>query len=99
MLPRPAFLLEPCQHTPKTFEYDQIKTIGSKDVATKPVKRERQNHKLPLSRHFLKPKMSFLVKLSHKIFPLFNRFSTFVKNVNLSKANPEAKFFFLPSPR
>ncbi len=43
-------------------------------------------------------KMSFLVKLSHKIFPLFNRFSTLDKNVNLSKTNPEAKKFFLVSP-
>jgi hypothetical protein len=39
------------------------------------------------------------VKFSHKIFPLFNRFSTFDKNVNLSKANPEAeKILFLSSP-
>ncbi len=41
---------------------------------------------------------SFLVRFSHKIFPLFNRFSTFGKNVNLSKANPEAENFFLVSP-
>ncbi len=51
-----------------------------------------------LARHSLKLKMSFLVKLSHKIFPLFNRFSTFDKNVNLSKANPEAENFFLAFP-
>jgi hypothetical protein len=57
-------------------------------------KRKAKNHKLPLSRHFLKFKMSLFVKFSHKLSPLFNRFSTFDKNVNLSKANPEAKFFF-----
>ncbi len=71
-------------------------------------KEKGKNHKLPSSRHFLKFKMSFLVKfsyknfflvkLSHKIFPLFNRFSTFDKNVNLSKANPEAKNLFLAFP-
>jgi hypothetical protein len=42
--------------------------------------------------------MSFLVKLSHNMFPLFNQFSTFVNNVNLSKANPEAKNFLLAFP-
>jgi len=42
--------------------------------------------------------MSPFVKFSHKLCPLFNRFSTFDKNVNLSKANPEAKFFFLAFP-
>ena len=42
--------------------------------------------------------MSFLVKLSHKFFPLFNRFSTFHKKVNLSKANPEAENPFLDLP-
>ncbi len=66
----------------------------------KPLKRERQkkSHKLPLSRHFLKFKMSCLVKFSHKLSPLFNRFSTFDKNVNLLKANPEAENFFLVFP-
>ncbi len=63
-------------------------------------KRKAKNHKLPLSRHFLKFKMPLLVKFSHKLSPLFNRFSTFDKNVNLSKANPEAENFLLvfPSP-
>jgi len=42
--------------------------------------------------------MSPLVKLSHKLSPLFNRFSTFDKNVNLSKTNPEAEKFFLAFP-
>jgi len=42
--------------------------------------------------------MSPLVKLSHKFSPLFNRFSTFDKNVNLSKANPEAEKPFLDLP-
>jgi hypothetical protein len=41
MLHRLAFLLEPRQHTPKTFEYDQIKIIGLKGVAQKPAKREK----------------------------------------------------------
>ena len=61
-------------------------------------KEKGKNHKLPLSRHFLKFKMSPLVKLSHKLSPLFNRFSTFDKNVNLSKTNPEAEKFFLAFP-
>jgi len=47
---------------------------------------------------FENSKIPFLVKLSHKIFPLFNRFSIFDKNVNLSKANPEAENFFLVFP-
>ena len=42
--------------------------------------------------------MSPLVKFSHKFSPLFNRFSTFDKNVNLSKANPEAENPFLDLP-
>jgi len=42
--------------------------------------------------------MSPLVKFSHKIFPLFNRISIFDKNVNLSKANPEAERPFLDLP-
>jgi hypothetical protein len=37
--------------------------------------------------------MSPFVKFSHNLSPLFNRFSTFDTNVNLSKANPEAKYF------
>ncbi len=46
-------------------------------------------------------KMSPPVKFSHKFSPLFNRFSTFDKNVNLSKkTNPEAqRHSFSPSPR
>ncbi len=76
-----CFCLEPRQHAPKHFEYDQIKIkiFGLKDEATKPLKRERAKkpHKLPLFRCSLKFKMSFLVKLSHKILPLFNRFSNF----------------------
>ncbi len=42
-----------------------------KGVAKKPRKRERQNHKLPLSRHFLKFKMSLPVNISHKLSPSF----------------------------
>ena len=61
-------------------------------------KEKGKNHKLPLSRHFLKFKMSPLVNVSHKLSPLFNRFSTFDKNVNLSKTNPEAEKFFLVFP-
>jgi len=62
-------------------------------------KRKARNHKLPLSRHFLKFKMSPLVKFSHKFSPLFNRFSTFDKNVNLSKNKPgSTENFFLVSP-
>jgi hypothetical protein len=69
-------------------------------VAMKPPKKERQKkkHKLPSFRHFLKFKMPLLVKFSHKFSPLFNRFSTFDKNVNLSKANPEAENFLLAFP-
>jgi len=42
MLHRLALLLEPCQHTPKHFEYDQIKTkiFGLKDKAMKPLKKK-----------------------------------------------------------
>ncbi len=40
----------------------------------------------------------FLWKFSHKTFPLFNRLSTFDKNVNLSKINPETEKFFLVLP-
>jgi hypothetical protein len=47
---------------------------------------------------FENSKIPFLVKFSHKISPLFNRFSIFDKNVNLSKANPEAENFFLVFP-
>jgi len=57
MLHRLALLLEPCQHTPKHFEYDQINTkiFGLKDKATKPLKREKgENHKLPSFRCSLK---------------------------------------------
>ncbi len=96
MLHRLALLLEPCQNTPKHFEHDQIKIkiFGLEDEATKPLKRERAKTINCHHPHVLwKFKMSFLVKLSHKIFPLFNRFSTFDKNVNLSKTNPEAKKF------
>jgi hypothetical protein len=35
---------------------------------------------------------------THFFSPLFNRFSTFDKNVNLLKANPEAKNFLLAFP-
>ncbi len=56
-------------------------------------KRKAKNHKLPLSRHFLKFKTSLFVKFSHKLSPLFNRFSTFDKNVNLSKSKPGSKKF------
>jgi hypothetical protein len=43
--------------------------------------------------------MSPLVKFSHKFSPLFNRFSIFDKNVNLSKEiDPEAQKFFLAFP-
>ena len=43
--------------------------------------------------------MSPLVKFSHKFSPLFNRFSIFDKNVNLSKNKPgSTENFFLVSP-
>ncbi len=74
MLPRLAFLLKPRQRTPKHFEYDQIKIkiFGFKRCGYKAnKKRKAKNHKLPSSRHFLKLKMSFLVKFPHK-FPLFS---------------------------
>ncbi len=105
MLPRLAFLEEPCQHTPKKkrFEYDQIKIWFSvtKGVAMKPPKRERQIK--TINCHY--PDISwnsrcllFFVKFSHKFSPLFKRFSTFDKNVNLSKANSEAENFLLAFP-
>ncbi len=40
----------------------------------------------------------FLWNFHTKISPLFNRFSIFDKNVNLSKVNPEAENFFLVFP-
>ncbi len=65
-----------------------------KGVAIKPLKRERQEtincHYPDISWKF---KISLPVKFSHKFSPLFNRFSIFDKNVNLSKANPEAENF------
>ncbi len=86
----------------KHFEFDQIKIkiFGLKDKAMKPLKREKgKNHKLPSFRCSLKiQRYLFFVKRSHKIFPLFNRFSIFDKNVNLSKVNPEAENFFLAFP-
>ncbi len=44
--------------------------------------------------------MSFLVKVLTQTFPSFfsNRLSTFDKNVNLSKINPETEEFFLVFP-
>ena len=103
MLPRLVFLLENLAKTlqKKRFEYDQIKNLifGLKRCGRKATeKRKARNHKLPLSRHFLKFKMSPLVKFSHKFSPLFNRFSTFDKNVYLPKANPEAENPFLDLP-
>ncbi len=101
MLPRLVFLLR----TSPTHSKNVLNMIKLRfDFRSKKVwprshwKENGKNHKLPLSRHFLKFKMSLLVKLSHKIFPLFNRFSTFEKNVNLPKANPEAENFFLVFP-
>jgi len=75
MLHRLALLLEPCQHTPKHFEYDQIKTkiFGLKDKAMKPLKREKgENHKIAIIQMFFEnSKTPFLVKFSHKDFPSF----------------------------
>ncbi len=68
-------------------------------MAVKPLKRERQE---TINCHY--PDISWnsrclLLWSSHTNFPpLFNRFSTFDKNVNLSKTNPEAENFFLVSP-
>ncbi len=101
MLHRLAFLLEPRQHTPKHFEYDQIKIkiFGLKRQGYEASeKRKAKNYKLPLSRRSKNKRCRFLWKISHKIFPLFDRFSTFDKNVNLSKANQEAENFFLAFP-
>jgi len=105
MLPRLVFLLENlAKNTPKQkrFEYDQIKiwfsvTKRCGHEATEK-RKAKKNHKLPSSRHFLKSKMPLLVNFSLKFSPLFNRFSTFDKNVNLSKANPEAENSFLAFP-
>jgi len=60
-----------------------------KGVAVKPLKRERQEN---INCHYpdisWKFKISLPAKFTHKLPPLFNRFSTFNKNVNLSKAKP-----------
>jgi hypothetical protein len=98
MLPRLAFLLKPRQHTPKRLNMIKLRFSVKKVWPRSHWKEKGKHHKLPLSRHFLKFKMSLLVKFSHKLSPLFNRFSTFNKNVNLSKANPEAKNFLLAFP-
>jgi hypothetical protein len=71
-----------------------------KNKATKPLKREKgKNHKLPSFRCSLKIQRYLLLWNFHtKIPPLFSQFSIFDKNVNLSKANPEAENFFLVFP-
>ncbi len=100
---RLALLLEPCQHTPKHFEYDQIKTkiFGLNNKATKPLKRERaKNHKLPSSRRSLKIQDVFSCETFTQkffsfqpIFKLSTRMLIFQK-----KTNPEAENFFLAFP-
>jgi hypothetical protein len=82
----------------KTLNMIKLRSSVQKTWLQSQRKEKGKNHKLPLSRHSLKFKMSSFVKFSHKIFPLFNRFSTFDKNVNLSKTNPGAKNFFLTFP-
>ena len=86
----------------KRCEYDQIKTkiFGLKDKATRPLKREKgKNHKLPSFRCSLKFKDTFSCEIFTRKFPLFSTdIQTFDKNVNLSKANPEAENFFLAFP-
>ena len=47
---------------------------------------------------FENSQIPFLWNLHTKISSLFNRFSIFDKNVNLSKANPEAENLFLAFP-
>jgi len=44
MLHRLALLLEPCQHTPKHFEYDQIKTkiFGLKDKGYEAIEKRKR---------------------------------------------------------
>jgi hypothetical protein len=104
MLPRLVFPLQNlAKNTPKQNVLNMIKSKFDfrfkKGVAVKPLKRERQEtincHYPDISWKF---KISLPVKISHKFSPLFNRFSTFDKNVNLSKANPEAENPFLDLP-
>ena len=104
MLPRLVFLLENLAKILKKkrrFEYDQIKNLifGLKRCGRKATeKRKARNHKLPLSRHFLKFKMSPLVN-SHTNFPLFSTdFQLSTRMLIFRKTNPETENFFLVSP-
>ena len=83
---------EPCQRTPKTF-LNMIKLnswfFGLKDEATKAFGK-RNGKKQTINCHhsdvLWNPKTPFLVKFSHRKFPLFSTdIQTFDKNVNLSK--------------
>ncbi len=105
MLHRLVFLFKNLANAlQKHFEYDQIKTkiFGLKDEAIKPLKREKAktincHHSDVLWKI---QRYLFLWNFHTKISPLFNRFSIFDKNVNLSKANPEAEknsFLVFPS--
>jgi hypothetical protein len=77
----------------------KLKIFGLNDEATKPLEKEKaKTINCHHSDVLWNSKTPSLVKFSHKIFPLFNRFSTFDKNVNLSKANPEAENSFLVFP-
>jgi len=104
MLRRLAFLLEPCQHTPKRSEYDQIKiwfsVLKKKGCGRKATEERKAKAIIAIIQTFLENSRCLLLWNSHTNFPpLFNRFSIFDKNVNLSKTNPEAKrIFFLVFP-
>ena len=76
MLPRLVFLLENLAKTlqKKRFEYDQIKNLifGLNRCGRKATeKRKARNHKLPLSRHFLKIQDISSCEVLTQIFPSF----------------------------
>ncbi len=102
MLHRLVLLFKPCQHTPKRFENDQINIWFSvqKGAAVKPLKRERQKKNINCRYPDISwnSRCFFLWNFHTNFPPLFNRFSIFDKNVNLSKTNPEAENFLLAFP-
>jgi hypothetical protein len=62
-------------------------------------KRKAKNHKLPLSRHFLKSKMSSLVKTFTRNFPLFSTDSQLsTRMLIFRKQTRKQRIFFSLSP-
>ncbi len=102
MLPRPAFLLRTSPTHSKNvlnmiklrFDF-RFKRRGHEATEKRKAKRTINCHYPDISWN---SRCLLLWNFHTNFSPLFNRFSTFDKNVNLSKANPEAKNFFLTFP-